>query len=154
MVKNETTTLTCLLTEFSNLNPNSVVKTFIVDKDAAEIAAIKAVLPETNIILLCKFHVKNNFKDAKSKYDLANEGHIDKLRDRLATGEDVDSVGSENERCTRVQRCFFKTQTSLLRVHRRWKWSFVQNARITQNIRENKSKGHRCSPSKTQMCRL
>ena len=44
-------TLTCLLTEFSNLNHNVVVKTFIVDKDAAEIAAIKAVFPETNIIL-------------------------------------------------------------------------------------------------------
>ena len=68
LVKDETTTtLTSLLKEFNDLNPNVKIKTFIVDKDAAEIAAIKAVFPDTNIIL-CRFHVSNNFKDANSKY--------------------------------------------------------------------------------------
>lgn len=68
LVKDETTaTLSCLLSEFSKLNPNLNIKTFIVDKDAAEIGAIKTVFPTANI-LLCYFHVRNNFLDANRKY--------------------------------------------------------------------------------------
>ena len=48
-------TLTGLLREFVALNPASTgIETIVLDKDAAEIAAVKAVLPNTNI-LLCRF---------------------------------------------------------------------------------------------------
>ena len=68
LVKDETAaTLTFVLEEFKKQNSKANVKTFIVDKDAAEIAAIKAVFTDIDIIL-CKFHVINNFKDAASKF--------------------------------------------------------------------------------------
>lgn len=67
VVKDETkVTLSQLLTQFVNKNPVSI-NTFVVDKDAAEIAAVKNVLPHISILLF-RFHVSVNFHDAVGKY--------------------------------------------------------------------------------------
>ena len=68
LVQNETAdTLTNLLTEFKNVNKDVEIKAFVVDKDAAEISAIKNVFPGVSV-LLCNFHVTNNLKDASVRY--------------------------------------------------------------------------------------
>ncbi|RUS70027.1 hypothetical protein EGW08_022214 [Elysia chlorotica] len=59
-------TLAHLLEQFVSKN-NIEVDTFVVDKDAAEIAAIKQVMPGVKI-LLCRFRVASTFKDATNKY--------------------------------------------------------------------------------------
>ncbi|RUS74849.1 hypothetical protein EGW08_017406 [Elysia chlorotica] len=67
IVRDETkVTLAHLLEQFVSKN-NVEVDTFVVDKDAAEIAAIKQVMPGVKI-LLCRFHVASTFKDATNKY--------------------------------------------------------------------------------------
>ena len=90
------------------------IKTFIVDKDAAEIAAIKAVFPDTNIIL-CRFHVSNNFKDANSKYS-KNCSAQDKENNLKALNRML---------TTTVEATFYKslnTLTSELQIYIRKNW--------------------------------
>ena len=75
IVKDETKlTLTSLLGEFVKLNPEiqAKIETIIMDKDAAEIGAIKTVLPNSNI-LLCRFHVACNLRDAPIRYCTADD---------------------------------------------------------------------------------
>ncbi|GFO07292.1 transmembrane protein 214 [Plakobranchus ocellatus] len=95
IVKDETTTtLTDVFQDFISHNDINV-KTVVVDKDAAEIAAIKKVFPEVNI-LLCRFHVAQSFKTAATKYcpPSEREKSLDILMKMLYSTSEEDLVTS------------------------------------------------------------
>ncbi|GFN84317.1 Zinc finger swim domain-containing protein 3 [Plakobranchus ocellatus] len=95
IVKDETTTtLTDVFQDFISSNHINV-KTVVVDKDAAEIAAIKEVFPEVNI-LLCSFHVAQSFKTAATKYcpPSEREKSLDILMKMLYATSEEDFVTS------------------------------------------------------------
>ena len=80
LVKDETTcTLSSLFCEFVRKSGVSGVKTVVVDKDQAEIEALKCSLPDANIVL-CRFHVQQAFKNAiASKCNKFEQDEVKKL---------------------------------------------------------------------------
>ncbi|GFS24485.1 structural maintenance of chromosomes protein 6 [Elysia marginata] len=74
ITRNQTkVTLSRLLKEFiTKIDVGPQIQTFVVGKDAVEIAAIKGAIPNVNI-LLCRFHVALTLRDAVSKCCEAKE---------------------------------------------------------------------------------